>query len=300
METYDIAIVGGGPAGLSAALTVRARGKRALVISNDYRESRLARAKRIDNYPGMPHVSGLDMLEVMHRQATENGVSFIEGRAVSVLPMGDHFSVSTGSDIYDAHAVILATGLLVAHKLVGEERFLGRGVSYCATCDGMLYRGKDVVVVGLNAEAAAEANFLSSIGCHVTYLAKPGEDPLLDENVAHVHGTVQEINGDELGVNQLIFKSSADEGFLRKGEAGTLPAKGVFVLRSQIAPDSLIGGIEMDGALMHVDSHMATSIPGVFAAGDCVAEPAQAAKAVGEGQIAAWHASRFVDGSSKK
>jgi len=295
MSTYDIAIVGGGPAGLSAALTAHARGKRAVVISNDFHDSPLAKSKLIENYPGLPKISGQHLLEVMHKQALEVGTAFVKARVLNVLPMGDHFTVTIANEEVDALTIILATGLVAGKKFDGEEQFLGHGVSYCATCDGMLYRGKDVVVVGLNTEAPAEANFLASIGCHVTYLAKPNSRQVVEDSVRLVHGTVQEIDGDKYGTTQVIFKSSAEEGYLHEGEAGTLLAKGVFILRPQIAPDSLLPGVELDGKLLKVDSGMSTSVKGVFAAGDCVAEPAQIAKAVGEGQLAAWNASRYID-----
>ena len=144
---YDIIVIGSGPAGLSAALTARARNKTVLVVGNRWQDSPLARAERVDNYLGLPSQSGADLLETFHAHAKEAGVALLEGRALSALPWNG-FQVSVGSHVLSAGALILAPGVVRQKKFPGEAEYLGRGVSYCATCDGMLYRGKPVAVVG--------------------------------------------------------------------------------------------------------------------------------------------------------
>jgi hypothetical protein len=123
----------------------------------------------VDNYPGLPSVSGRDLLEMLEKQAAAAGAERIYGRALSAMSLGESFGVSVGSDFHEAKALILCTGISQGSAYPGEQEFLGRGVSYCATCDGMLYRGKKVAVIGLCADAPDEAECLRSIGCEVYY-----------------------------------------------------------------------------------------------------------------------------------
>jgi thioredoxin reductase (NADPH) len=284
---YDIIVIGAGPAGLSAAITARARNLSVLILSNKPQESPLAKARLIDNYPGLPQVSGLKLLEEMLSQAHSLGAIFRSERVVSVLPLGDRFSAATGGDAFDARAVILAPGTSVAKPFNGEAEFLGRGVSYCATCDGMLYRTSTVCVVGLNSESVEEANFLAGIGAKVVYLAKQAPKGLADDILAE-EGTVAAIRGDSLGVTELAFKNKAT------GNIESIPCNGVFILRPSIAPDALISGLGLNGGSIVVDNRMRTNIPGVFAAGDCTGKPLQIAKAVGEGQQATFSAVEYL------
>ena len=145
--SFEILVLGGGPAGLSAALNAHARGRSALVVSNPPEENPLWKAGRVDNYPGLPGVSGRALLSAMRRQAEEAGVEFVTGRVLSALPMMGSWFISVGQEMYNARAVVLATGVARGKKFPGEAEFLGRGVSYCATCDGMLYRDRPVAVV---------------------------------------------------------------------------------------------------------------------------------------------------------
>ena len=166
--SYDVLVIGSGPAGLSAALNVRSRGRSVLVVSNPIEENPLWKSHLVDNHLGMPAMSGPDMLTAMRRHAETAGAEFITGRALNAIYMMDQWYVSVGTEMYNAKAVVLAAGVARGKKYPGETDFLGRGVSYCATCDGMLYRGREVVVVGRTDDAASEANFLHSIGCNVT------------------------------------------------------------------------------------------------------------------------------------
>ena len=171
--SYDVIILGGGPAGMSAALNVLSRGRSALVVSNPLNENPLWQAEKVDNHLGMPAQSGAEMLTNLRRHAEDAGVAFREGRVVSAMALEDTWYVSIGAEMETASALVLASGVLRGRKFPGEAEFLGRGVSYCATCDGMLYRGKNVAVLGYTDSAREEAEFLSSIGCSVTYFEKP-------------------------------------------------------------------------------------------------------------------------------
>jgi len=296
---YDIAIVGAGPAGLSAAITARARGKKVLVLSNDPADSPLARSSNIDNYPGITRISGKELLEKMVSHAQAMGVEFNFSRVITILPMGKVFSITTGSDVIDALSVILAPGAASWGKQYpGEQEYLGRGVSYCATCDGMLYRNSTVCIVGLMNEAVEEANFMKGIGSTVFYVTKD-HPKQLDEGIQVILGNVESIEGDELGVTKVRVKAKADSSEpgsnLSGGETKEIPCNGVFILRPSIAPDALISGIEIDNGFIAVDKGMRTNISGVFAAGDCIGKPLQIAKATGDGQIACLSAVEYLD-----
>jgi thioredoxin reductase (NADPH) len=284
---YDITIVGAGPAGLSAAITARARNKEVLVVSNKPQESPLAKSQLVENYPGLPQVSGLKLLEEMLAQAHDLGTAFRYERVISVLPMGEYFSVTSGSDVLETRSVILATGIQLTKPYSGEVEFLGRGVSYCATCDGMLYRRSTVCVVGLNAESVEEANFLAELGAKVVFIAKKPTTGLAETILAE-QGTVTEIKGDAMGVTELTFKNKVTE------KIESIPCNGVFILRSSIAPSALIPSLELLDGSIAVDKQMHTNIPGVFAAGDCTGKPLQIAKAVGEGQQACFSAVEYL------
>jgi thioredoxin reductase (NADPH) len=262
---YDIIVIGSGPAGLSAAITARMRGKSVIVISNNSAESGLWKAAEVGNYPGLPSVSGAELSEKMRAHAAEMGAELVTGRVTTVLPMGKEISVGYGSEILTGKSLILATGIVQASVFPGETELLGSGVSYCATCDGMLYRGKKVAVVCLSPDAEEEADFLSSIGCIVTKLKT--------KNIR--------VNGSER-----VTSVTAD------GEE--IPCDGVFILRQTIAPASLIPGLETEKGHIRVDRSMKTNLPGIFAAGDCTGTPYQIAKAAGEGQVAVLSAVEYL------
>ncbi len=263
---YDVLVIGGGPAGLSAAQNVRARGKTALVVSNPLEENPLWKAKEVDNYLGLPRLSGAELLTAFQRHAESSGAEFLEGRALSALRSGESWYVSVGNTMVQGKAVVLAAGVVRGKKLPGEAELLGRGVSYCATCDGMLYRGKRVAVLGWTPSAEKEAAFLEGIGCQVLYLDKPRDCAIRGaEKVEAVTCG---------GVTEAV--------------------EAVFLLRPAMAPGDLFPGLETGGGFVAVDREMRTNLPGVFAAGDCTGGPLQVSKAVGEGLTAGQKAAAFA------
>ena len=267
---YDIAIIGAGPAGYSAAINARKREKSVLLVGQS--GGWLSKAERIENYPGMPAVSGPDMLAAMRAQAEAMGAELRPGVVHQVMDMGGTFALSLGADFAEAKKVILCTGAKQPKLLPGEEEFLGRGVSYCGTCDAMLYRGKDVAVIAQGPESVHEANFLMSVCASVTYFG--AADEALDARIA-VRGEKPEAIVGDAKVTHLC--AGGEE----------LPFDGVFIFREAMALSALLPGLEKDGAFIRVDRQMRTSVPGVFAAGDCTGLPLQVAKAVGEGCVAA-------------
>jgi len=263
---YDVLVIGGGPAGLSAAVNVRARGRSVLVVSNPLEENPLWKSERVDNYLGLPGLTGAEMLQTFRAHAEKSGAEFLSGRVLNSALMGDTWFVSIGSDVQEAGAVVLTGGVTRGKKFPGEEEFLGRGISYCATCDGMLYRGKKVAVLGWTDSAAHEADFLREIGCEVTYFSRPKTCAISGGDA------VTEVTCD--GV--------------------TAEAACVFILRPTIAPTDLFPGLALENGYVAVDRKMATSLPGLFAAGDCTGGPLQVSKAVGEGLIAGQSAAQWV------
>ena len=277
---HDIIVLGSGPAGLAAAVAARGRDKSVLVIGNRWEDSPLARAERVDNYLGMPGRTGEQMLREFSQHAAEMGAEMVTGRAIALM-VYNGFYVTVGSQVYDSRALILAPGVVRQAKYPGEEEYLGRGVSYCATCDGMLYRGKPVVVVGRSPDAPLEANYLSSLGCQVTYVS-PIQPKGLQEGIPFVKAGKLAVRGQ--GTVTALEADGAE-----------LPCAGVFILRQAVAPTDLLPQLETEEGFIKVDRHMATNVEGVFAAGDCTGGPLQVAKAVGEGHVAALSACEYLD-----
>ena len=264
--SYDVLVIGGGPAGLSAALNVRARGLSVLVVSNPMEENPLWKAEKVDNHIGHPGVSGAELLSSMRRHAEQAGVEFRKGKVLNALYMESTWYVGIGSDMENASALVLAAGVARGRKFPGEAEFLGRGVSYCATCDGMLYRGRPVAVLGYSDSARHEADFLQSIGCSVTYFDKPQSCEIVGDTA------VRAVNcGGE-----------------------TLAVDGVFLLRPTMAPTDIFPTLALDGGYVATDRSMATNLPGLFAAGDCTGLPLQVSKAVGEGLVAGQSAAKWA------
>ena len=264
--TYDVLVIGGGPAGLSAAINVRARGRSVLVVSNPPEENPLWRSEKVDNYPGMPGVSGREMLESMRAHAETTGAAFRTGQVLTAMQMGSQWYVTVGTEMESAYAIVLAAGVSRGKKFPGEAALLGRGVSYCATCDGMLYRGRPAAVVGYTERAKEEAAFLERIGCKVSYFDRPKQCEIMGT------GHVESI----------------------RCEGQTLPVDAVFLLRPTLAPTDLFPGLALEQNHVAVDGKMATNLPGLFAAGDCTGTPLQVAKAVGEGLIAGQNAAAYA------
>lgn len=282
---YDVMVLGAGPAGLAAAVAARGRGKQVLVVGNRWQDSPLARAEQVDNYLGLPGLTGAQLLERFQAHALEMGAELVTGRVISVMAWGGYM-LTVGSQVYQGKTLVLAPGVVRQAKLPGEQEYLGRGVSYCATCDGMLYRGRPVAVVGRSKDAPQEANYLREIGCQVVYVAARRPEGL-SADIPFVQASRLAVRG---------------EGTVTALEADGAPlsVEGVFILREAVAAADLLPQLELRGASVAVDRAMATNLPGVFAAGDCTGAPLQLAKAVGEGHVAGLSAAEYVDAQQQK
>lgn len=276
---YDLIIVGGGVAGCAAAITARQRNLDTLVIYSG--GGALAKTRRIDNYPGFPQATGPELLEKLRSHAREMGAEFKAQLVRRVMPMGEGFSVLADNDIYEARAVILATGTGRVRLLPGEEALVGQGLSYCATCDGMFYREGYVIVVGSHEEAVEEANYLATLAQVVYCLEKPHDTSALTEGIKILAGKPQ---GFERRGERIVLTTS-------QGEA---EADGAFVLRPAVAMTQLMPEAAVDNGAVTVDKNLAISIPGAFAAGDILGPPLQAATAAGEGTVAALSAASYL------
>ena len=263
---YDVIVIGSGPAGLSAAINVRQRGGSVLVAGLPAEGSPLYKAEKIDNYLGMPGLTGKEMLDTFKKHAVDMGVEFCPERVLNAFNTGSSWMISAGSEVYEAYALVFGGGITRGKTYPGEESYLGRGVSYCATCDGMLYRGKEVAVVGFSEADREEAEYLEGIGCKVHWFMRPKS---------------LEIQG-EAAVTSVIVDSEK------------LDVAGVFILRPSIAPSSLFPGIAQDGNYIHVERNMSTNLDGLYAAGDCTGLPLQVSKSVGEGLIAGQSAAAYA------
>ncbi len=284
-EIWDMIIVGVGPAGLAAALNGRIREKRTLILAADRTPPRLQKAPLIKNYPGFNGITGEDLYQRFYQHAHDMGVEFRAERVENIYP-GANFTVVTRSNkIYIGRTVILAIGIQQNRQLEGERELVGRGLGYCATCDGPLYRNKDVAVLGETPEAEEEVNFLAAIGRNVYYFPLYEGDIKVDQKVDVRREQPQAILGEER-VRAIALPDRE------------IPVDGVFIIRTVAPAERLIAELlQADGAIV-VDHTMITNVPGLFAAGDCTGKPYQIGKAVGEGLTAAQSAIHYLD--SKK
>ena len=287
-QIFDIAVVGGGPAGLSAALTGRIRNKQVALFEHRSFSQKLQKAHTVENYLGLPEVSGQTMMRQFADHCLKHQPTLIKEKVMNIFPGAAAFTLLTPNATYEAKSIILTTGVTSAVLLGGEREFLGRGVSYCATCDGMLYRGRDVAVVSYTPEGEQEADFLSEICLNVHYLPQYKSKPEVSDKVELLYGKPLEVTGTQK-VEELLT------------DKGTLKVDGVFILRQSDPVENILPGLELgEGDVIVVKRDMATNIPGVFAAGDCTGKPWQIAKATGEGLVAVFSAIQYLEQKNRQ
>ena len=271
---YEVAIIGTGPAGLSAAMTLKLHEKDIIWFGSPDFSPKVEKSEKIANYPGVGLISGDALNRRFQEHARELGLSPADHMVTNIMQMDDHYSLLADNEIYEARTVLLTTGVVSAKGLPGEAGFLGRGVSYCATCDGFLYKGKTIAVYCGSERYEHEVAYLAEIAEKV-YLFTPYKDSKVSaENIERI-GPIREVTGG--------MKVSA----LRLADGTELPISGLFCLRNAVAPSTLLPGLALDGPHIVVDRHQETNLPGCYAAGDCTGRPYQLTKAVGEGNVAA-------------
>ena len=307
VEPLDLAIIGGGPAGLSAAIYASRALLNAVTFEREALGGQVILTSEVDNYPGVPGADGYGLVEAMRSQAVGLGARIVMEPvdALSYDAASQRFAVSTASGSYEAAAVIAALGAQPRHAgFVGEERFTGRGVSYCATCDGMFYRNKQVFLIGGGNSAAEEALFLARIANKVTLVVRKdhlrAQAALVNELQKHEKVEIRlltsliELDGHELP-ERLVFRDNATgETHEETYEPGSF---GVFVLAGRVPETGLLEGLvdTDDTGYAITDDRMATRTPGLFVAGDARAKPLrQIVTAASDGAVAATSAAAFL------
>jgi thioredoxin reductase (NADPH) len=285
-DLYDIAIIGSGPAGISAAITAVVRNKKIILFGSRELSVKLQKAHTIQNYPGFPEISGEELAKRFLEHLDALHIAIEERQVNAIYKTGADYQLQIGQTWIAAHAVILATGVNFGKPYPGEEMFLGRGVSYCATCDAPLYRDKVTAIVAYSPEQEAEAAYMAELASNVYYLPQyEGE-----VSFAPKEGSC--------AIKVLHEKPLAIEGAQKAErlvtEQSTIEADGIFLLRESIAPGRLVPGLATDGNYVEVDRSMRTNLEGCFACGDLTGTPYQYSKAVGEGNVAALSAVAYL------
>ena len=285
----DCIIIGSGPAGISAALTLKANAKSFLFIGSPDLSEKIEKAESIRNYPGFLGGSGRAFSADLKQQLKDNEIELLDEKVAGVYALKDKYAVMTQSGAtYESRTVILACGVESVKQIEGEEAFTGRGVSYCATCDGFLYKGKTIAVLCTTKRLEHEIGYLADFAEKV-YLIPMYKDVQVDKsNVEIIRKMPKSIQGAKRA-EKLVFASSPKEGL-----DAELPVDGVCMLRDSLSPAVLVGGLQMQDGHVVVGRDMATNLKGCYAAGDCTGRPYQYAKAVGEGNVAAHAVSEYL------
>jgi thioredoxin reductase (NADPH) len=280
---YGVIVVGSGPAGISAAINVANRKRTVAVMAGQTQFGRIRKAHSISNYPGFTFASGEELAAAFMRHLGEFDVPLIEEKVSKIIRAEGEFVVFSEREVYHAGAVVLATGVYCEAEIEGEEELVGQGVSYCVTCDGRLFAGRRVAFIGYTPQGEEEASALAEdYGVEVTYVPLYQGDYRLPGGVRVLPGA------------RPTRLARVDDQIRVSLPGADLQVDAVFIYKNCVSPRTLLEGLASDGRHVTVGRHMETDVPGVFAAGDCTGEPYQTAKAVGEGQVAALQAVRFL------
>lgn len=286
---YDIAIIGTGPAGISAAITAKLRNKNIILFGNKDLSDKINKAHSIKNYTGLPNVTGEELAAALKNHLDDLDIEITEKRVNAVYSMGEYFALQVGKEMIESKSLIIATGVTASKTLENEDEFLGRGVSYCATCDAHFCKGKDVAVIAYTKEAEEDALFLSEVCSSIKYF------PLYDisNEIFDKYGNIQIIKDKPIGfagnmkAEKIICENSSYDAF------------STFVVRNNISADKLVPGLKTDGTHIIVDLQMETNIKGLFACGDIAGKPYQYIKSAGQGNVAALSAVAYLANKSK-
>lgn len=279
---FDIAIIGSGPAGISAAINCKIRNKSFILFGQNELSHKVEISEKINNYPGLPSITGEELNAKMREHLNSMEIEITDERITGIYKMKDKFTLLADRKMFEARAVILCLGAETIKPLPNERELLGRGVSYCATCDGMLYKDKKIAVFCDNADSEEEVEYLSELANEV-YYSHRFESKIDKANVTHLGSRITAVIGDG--------KVSGIE--LANGT--NLDVDGVFFIKQAVAADVLLNKLEVEQGSIVVDRNMQTNIDGCFAAGDCTGTPYQIAKAVGEGNVAAHSAMKWLN-----
>ena len=311
-ELYDVVVIGGGPAGLTAALYLARARYRVVVVEKEHFGGQITITDEVVNFPGVERTSGKALTETMRRQAQSFGAEFLLAEVTGLAMDGDIKTVQTSRGELHCFGVLLATG---AHPrsvgFAGEAEFKGRGVAYCATCDGEFFAGKEVFVVGGGFAAAEESVFLTKYARHVTILIRgdgfscapaAAEAALHHEKITVItHAQVEEVSGKD-GLSLLKYRNT-ETGEVTEYRAAEGDPFGVFVFAGYEPATGLVQGLAECDAQGYVvtDRSQKTTCEGLYAAGDvCIKPLRQVVTAVGDGALAATELERYAAALQKK
>lgn len=278
---FDVAIIGSGPAGISSAINCKIRNKSIVLFGQNELSHKVEISEKINNYPGLPNISGKELNTKMREHLDSMGIEITEERITGIYNMKGKFTLLANRKMFEARSVILCLGAETIKPLPNERELLGRGVSYCATCDGMLYKDKKIAVFCDNADGEEEVEYLSDLASEVYYSHK-FTSKIDKANVTHLKSRITAVIGDG--------KVSGIE----LADGTNLDVDGVFFIKQAVSAEVLLNKLEVQNGSIIVNKNMKTSIDGCFAAGDCTGTPYQIAKAVGEGNIAAHSAVKYL------
>ena len=304
MNQYDIIIIGAGPGGLTAGIYAGRQGTKNLIIDKDLAGGLGREVPEMENYPGFDNISGLELIEKMKAQATKNSELHEMEEVTEIIKTDDEyrFTVKTNKDTYQSKTIILATGSSHRHlEAKGEEEFKGKGVSYCATCDGFFFTGRDIIMVGGGNSALQGALYLNNLGANVTLIHRRDEfraqkhlqNMIKEAGINTIlNATVEEIKGDML-VESVILKDT------KTGELSELPINGVFVSVGYIPHTELAKQLNVnldESGHIIIDKDQKTNVEYVYAIGDVCVGLKQWVVACGEGAVAATSAFNDLQG----
>ena len=275
---YDCIIIGSGPAGLSAAMNLKIHKKNFLWFGNAQLSDKVEKAERVDNYPGLPGVSGKELQKAFLEHKAQMELEITDKLVSAIYNMGGYYNVMAENEFYETQTILLATGVVATNQYKGEAEFVGRGVSYCATCDGNLYKGKNIAVISTSKRFEHEVKFLADLAEKVYLFPFYKDCEVEGENIERIAKAPKEITGG-FRVEKILLG--------QQDEQLELPVDGIFIMRNSIAPTTLLAGLELGEGHIGVNRRQETNLPGVYAAGDCTGKPYQYAKAIGEGNVAA-------------
>ena len=302
MKTYDVVIIGAGPGGLTAALYASRANLSVMILDRGIYGGQMNNTAAIENYPGFESILGPDLSEKMYKSSTQFGADFGYGAVESVEDKGDTKIIHTDDGDYEAKALIIATGS--QYKKIGvpgENELSGRGVSYCAVCDGAFFKGQDVAVIGGGDSAVEEGIYLTQLAKSVTIIHRRDQlraqkilqdRAFKNDKIKFVwNADVKEIMSDDDKVSGVRYIDK------KTGEEHVVPAKGAFIyvgIQPMTAPFKDLGVLDSDGWI-NTNEHMETKVPGIFAVGDVRKKDLrQVATAVGEGGIAGQQAYNYI------
>ena len=302
-DIYDIIIIGGGPAGLTAAIYAARHNNKTLVLEGSKLGGKTLQAHWVENYPGFPDgISGPDLMALMERQAAKFGAEFSTETVVGIADFGELKMLTTRKGIRQAKAVIIATGVSRRSLSVkGENEFKGRGVSYCGVCDGPFFRDKTVAIIGGGHEAVHDIEILMESSAKV--YAIPGKKGFSEEypEIEHLKKEpkvefIFDADIAEIGGADFVEYVKLDNG-------DEVKLDGVFIILEHVSASTILGdaGVETDaGGCIMVDREQKTNIEGLFAAGDCCCKGMQIVTATGTGAQAALNAMKYVKQLGRK